>query len=318
MFRSYATGKKIDRRCQRLRSQCTRHSRRATFGRNNSQIIHSTITITNHAGSWSGLAFRTGLNPELYDSHPYLRGVVTDPAALWPGVLGIFFLVVGVVTYRRDFQAVSRDPREAFGLAALGPVFVAASLAAFAGEHFTQAPVLAELVPKWLPARLFIAYLVGVAHIAAASSFVARRYVRWSALCLAFMFTLFVLLMDLPGALSHPGTRIAWSLAARETTFAIGGLALFATATRGGHPRRSIALATIARMWTAVVLVFYGVENIVYPQFTPGVPDITVTQAWVPQPMLIAYITGIVLVAGGIAMAGKSTPAPPLRDAGCC
>jgi hypothetical protein len=149
---------------------------------------------------------------------------------------------------------------------------------------------------------LFIAYFVGAAHLAAAVSFVGRRYIRWSALCLALMFGLFVLLMDLPAALARPGIRLLWSLAARQTTFAIGALALFATTTRGDRPRRAATLATIARIWTAAVLVFYGVENILFPQFAPGVPSTTPTQAWVPLPTLIAYATGILLVAFGIAM----------------
>jgi len=224
---------------------------------------------------------------------------VIDPAAFWPGVLGISFLVVGIVTYRRDLQT---SPRYAFGLTALGPVLVAASIAAFAGEHFTAAPILARLVPKWMPARLFIAYFVGAAHLAAASSFVARRYIRWSSLGLALMFGLFVLLMDLPAALTHPAVRISWSLAARETTFAMGALALFATVTRRYRPHRARTLATMVRFWTAAVLIFYGVENILYPQFAPGVPDTTPTQAWIPLPILIAYATGTLLVAFGIAM----------------
>jgi len=224
---------------------------------------------------------------------------VTDPAAFWPGVLGISFLVVGIFTHRRDFQSGSRD---AFALTAFGPVFVAAALAAFAGEHFTAAAALAQIVPKWMPSRLFIAYFVGVAHLAAALSFVARRYIRCSALGLALMFALFVLLMDLPAAVTHPAIRMSWSLAARETTFAIGALALFATATRASRPHRAATLATIARIWTAGVLVFYGVENVLYPQFSPGVPDTTPTPAWIPLPMLIAYATGILLVACGIAM----------------
>ena len=224
---------------------------------------------------------------------------MTDPVAFWPGLLGISFLVVGIVTYRRDLQT---SPRYTFGLTALGPVLVAASLAAFSGEHFTAAPIIARFVPKWMPARLFIAYFVGAAHLAAASSYVARRYIRWSSLGLALMFGLFVLLMDLPAALTHPAVRISWSLAARQATFAIGALALFATATMDGSPRRAKTLAAIARVWTAAVLLFYGIENILYPQFTPGVPDLIPTQAWIPHPALIAYATGILLVAFGIAM----------------
>src|SRR6478752_61665 len=114
----------------------------------------------------------------------------------WPTLLGLLYLAAGTITYRRDFHPAGS--REAFGLVALGPAFVAAALAAFAGEHFTAAAGLATLIPKWMPAPLFIAYFVGVAHLAAASSFVARRYIRWSAFFLAVMFAPFVLLMDLP------------------------------------------------------------------------------------------------------------------------
>jgi uncharacterized membrane protein len=225
---------------------------------------------------------------------------VIYPAAFWPGILGISILLVGVFTYRRDFQSSSRDG--AFGLTALGPVFVAASIAAFAGEHFSAGPALAALVPKWLPAPLFIAYFVGVAHLAAAVSFVARRYIRWSALGLAVMFALFVLFMDLPAALKRPEVRIFWSLVARQATFSIGALALFAIATRNDNPRRAAAITMIARIWTAAVLIFYGIENALFPRFAPGVPSMVATQAWVPQPALIAYATGLLFIGFGFAM----------------
>ena len=116
------------------------------------------------------------------------------------------------------------------------------------------------------------------------------------------MFGLFVLLMDLPAALKRPEVRLFWSLAARQATFAIGALALFATVTHADRPRRAIVIATIARFWTAAVLVFYGMENFLFPKFAPGVPSTTPTAAWVPLPALIAYATGILLVALGVAM----------------
>jgi uncharacterized membrane protein len=206
-----------------------------------------------------------------------------------------------MITYRQDIRAAwSRDALA--GLVALGPTFVAASLAAFAGEHFTATASLAALVPKWLPARMFIAYFVGVAHLAAASSIVARRYIRWSAICLAVMFSLFVLLMDLPAAVAHPTNRIFWILVARETTFAIGALALFGANIMDRWPRVSTRVAAIARIWTAGVLVFYGVEHILHPEYSPGVPSSAVTAAWVPLPLAIAYATGALLIGFGIAM----------------
>ena len=205
-----------------------------------------------------------------------------------------------MISYQHDVHVASS--REAVGLLALGPAFVAASLAAFAGEHFTAASTIAAIVPKWLPAPLFIAYLVGVAHLAAATSFVAKRLVRWAALCLAIMFALFVLLMDLPGAISHPAARINWSLAARETTFSIGALALFAMDARSRWPGLSKVIVVIARLWTAGVLVFYGLENVLYPQYSPGVPDLIPAPSWIPLPIVVASVTGLLLIAFGLAM----------------
>ena len=225
---------------------------------------------------------------------------MTTATVIWATLLGLSFLVAGMITYRHDVGGVGSG--KVFGLVAFGPIFVAASLAAFAGEHFTAAGALAAMVPKWLPARLFIAYFVGVAHLAAALSFVARRYVWLSAICLAVMFALFVLLMDLPAALAQPTTRIFWILAARQTTFAIGALALFGTNIASRWPNVSTTVATIARIWTAGVLVFYGVSHVLHPEITPGVPSSVATAAWVPLPVAIAYATGILLIGFGIAM----------------
>jgi hypothetical protein len=224
---------------------------------------------------------------------------VTNPILFWPGVLGILFFVAGIITHRRDVAARSGDG--AFGLTAFGPAFVAASLAAFAGEHFTIAPTLARMIPKFMPARLFIAYFIGVAFLAAALSFVARRYVRWAGLGVALNFALFVLLMDLPSAIAHPTVRMAWSLPAREGTFAIGGLALF-LATKERHTGRGAILATFIRLWTAAVLVFYGIENVVFPQFAPGVPSQIPAPAWVPLAWAITCATGILVVIFGFMM----------------
>jgi uncharacterized membrane protein len=203
-------------------------------------------------------------------------------------------------TYRRDLLASSQHPGS--GVFALGPVFIAASLAAFAGEHFTAARQLAELVPKWMPARVFIAYFVGVALFAAALSLVARRCIRWSTIFLAIMFGLFVLLLHLPGAISNPAIRIGWIVTVRETTFALGAFALFGIAVQERRPALSKSAASIARFWAGMVIVFFGFEHILYPQYSPGVPDSLRTASWVPFPLALAYLTGILLIAFGIAM----------------
>ena len=61
-------------------------------------------------------------------------------------------------------------------------------------------------------------------------------------------------------------------------------------------------MASIARVWTGMVLIFYGVEHMLHPEISPGVPSSRVTSAWVPLPLVIAYLTGILLIGFGIAM----------------
>ncbi len=225
---------------------------------------------------------------------------MTTPAVFWPVLLGLGCLIAGIgLARRRGHEHGRREPSR---LSAFGPTFVGAALAAFAGVHFTAAAAIAQLVPAFLPAPLAIAYLVGVAHLAAALSFVTRRYVVWSSIGLALMFALFALLMDLPAAMARPSGRLGWILAARQSIFAVGALALFATETKGRWPHASRQVAMIARFWTAAVLVFYGTDHLLHPTLSPGVPSTMPIAAWIPLPHVMGYGTGILLLACGIAM----------------
>jgi uncharacterized membrane protein len=215
-----------------------------------------------------------------------------SPAVFWPSALGSAFFVAGCWLHRREL----RFP------AAIGPVFIAAPLAAFAGEHFTAARSIAGLVPEWMPARLFIAYFVGMAEVAAALSLVGRRCTRWSTILLAMMFGMFVLLMDLPAAVENPANRIYWILAVRQTTFAIGALALFSIEIRHRWPRSSHRLAAVSRSWAGMAILFYGSEHLLHPEGSPGVPSPKLTASWVPLPRLASYLTGILLVVFGAGM----------------
>ena len=223
-----------------------------------------------------------------------------NPAVLLPSALGATFFLAGIGTYRRDVLKRSLSFGSRF--LAIGPVLIAASLAAFAGEHFTAARSLAELVPQWMPTRLFIAYFVGAAHLAAALSLVARRCIRWSTMFLAIMFALFVLLLHLPNAIEHAANRVYWIFPVREGTFALGALALFGTEVRNKWPETSNRIAAVARGWTALAIIYFGIENILYPRYSPGVPDTKPTSSWVPFPNTIAYLTGILLVVFGAAI----------------
>lgn len=222
---------------------------------------------------------------------------------VWPSVLGVSALAAGLYRYRGDLRAPGSSLRSR--LLALGPAFIAAALAAFSGEHFTQAREFSRLVPAWLPWRVPVTYFVGACLLAAALSFVARRAVQWSAPLLALLFALFVLLLYLPSAVTHPAIRIVWIFPFREGTYAVGAFCVFVCARP--RAKHSNGLARALRLWTAVVAIFFGLQNILYPQFSPGVPDQQPTSAWVPLPHLLAWLTGAILIAMGIAMLFRKT-----------
>ena len=119
------------------------------------------------------------------------------PYIVWPWVSGLATLAVGLFVARRELSA----GRGLDKLVVLGPLFVAAPLAAFGAEHLTISQFVMGAVPQWMPARLFVTYFVGVSLLAAAASLALRRYVWLSASCLALMFVLFVTTMHVPNAL---------------------------------------------------------------------------------------------------------------------
>jgi len=222
---------------------------------------------------------------------------------LWPSALGLSFLAAGLWTYRDELFGQT-SPGES-KILSLAPVFIAAPLATFAGEHFTATQDLARLVPKWLPGRVPITYFVGGALIAAALSFVARRSMQWSAPLLSLMFALFVLTLHLPNAIANAGTRIFWVFPFRESEFALGALSVFVYESPDSWVNQSGRFALIARLWTAITIIYFGSQNLLYPQYSPGVPDQRPTSAWVPAPLFVAYLTGAILVALGTAMLSK-------------
>ncbi len=227
-----------------------------------------------------------------------------DPTIFWPGILGLGFLTAGLVSYRKEL--VASHERRIFSLAVFGPTFIAASLAAFAGEHFTIAKQMTGLVPRWMPAPLFVVYFVGVAHVCASLSLVVKRCVKWAGLGIALMFALFVLTLFLPSAIRNPHVRIVWIFPLREGTYCMGGIALFAIAIKKRLPNLARRLATLTGLWASLALVYFGTQNILFPQFTPGVPDARPTWPWVPIPHALACVVGTLLIIfGGAALARK-------------
>src|SRR5580704_11439339 len=215
---------------------------------------------------------------------------------------GVVALVAGLFLVRGRFTAASGAGR----ILVLGPVFEAVALAIFAAEHFLSARDLMGIVPHWLPGALFWTYFVGAALLAAAISFIAWRYVRWSATLLALLFLIIVATVDLPNLPKEIHERLFWTLTVRETAFAGGAMVLAGSLWPRGKSAGTL-LMMLGRFFVACVFIFYAIEHFLFPRFVPGVPLAKMTPAWMPAPVTLAYFVGATLFAAGVGLMIRHT-----------
>src|ERR1700745_208004 len=132
----------------------------------------------------------------------------------------------GILLFLVALWAAKSDIARARGLdkiVALSNLCFAIPLAVFGAEHLAGAKFLMLLVPSYMPWRLFWAYFVGFALLAASLSIATIIQVRWSGLLFGIMMFLFVAMLDIPGALANPRDRFGWTFVIREMSFAGGG-----------------------------------------------------------------------------------------------
>ena len=228
-----------------------------------------------------------------------LAGFRLPRGIFWLYLSASILLVVGLVKILKD------ELPQTHGLGKIMPfgrLFFAIPLAVFGTEHFTNTADIANIVPRWFPAHVFWVYLVGTALIAAALSIAVQIQSPLAATLLGVMFFSFVLLIDLPGIMAHPGNRFFWALALRETAFSGGALAYAGSHGRSGRIRGVPGLVTVGRFFIAIPAVFFGVEHFLHPEFAPGVPLAKIIPLWVPGRLAWAYLAGTVLVAAGVAL----------------
>ena len=234
--------------------------------------------------------------------------LLTIPSTvIWSYSAGGVVLALGPTIFLRD------DWQKAQGfdkLILFGPLFYAAPLATFGTEHFTLTAAIASIVPKWIPWHLFWAYLVGACFIAAALSLVTRIQARLSASLLALTFFLFVVLMDAPVWAHHPRNQIGLTLTLRELSFSGGPLALAASLTGQCRGRGTHILATIARYFVAIPVLFFSFEQFKHGDHVPGVPLQPLTPQYVYGHAIWTYLAAVVYaVTGTMLLVGKKTRA---------
>ena len=214
--------------------------------------------------------------------------------ALWMSVAGIALLVIGLWAARSDIAKARGLGR----IVALTNLCFAVPLAVFGAEHFSLGSSMIDLVPPYMPVRLFWIYFVGAALIVASLSIATKIHVRWSGLLFGIMMLLFVAMIHLPGAI-RSGDRIIWTIVFREMSFGGGGLVLAGVALAQLRERNNL-LITVGRVLIAITAIFFGVQHFLHPLAVPAVPLAKQMPTWIPARAVVDYLTGAFLIAGGV------------------
>ena len=203
----------------------------------------------------------------------------------------IALLVIGLLAAKNDIARARGSDK----IVALTYVCFAIPLAAFGAEHLTMGKLMMNMVPSYMPGRLFWVYFVGFALIAASLSIATKIQVKWSGLLFGTMMLLFVAMVHLPGAISTGG-RIPWTIVFREMSFGGGGFVLAGIAMGA----RGKSLITLGRLLIAATTIFFSVQHFLHPLALPGVPLQKEMVPWIPARALIDYLTGVFLIVGGV------------------
>jgi uncharacterized membrane protein len=220
---------------------------------------------------------------------------------------GIALFLIGVLASKNDIV-------EAGGLdkiVALSNLCFALPLAVFGVEHLSGARFIMNDVPAYMPWRLFWAYFVGCALIAASLSIVTKIVVRWSGLLFGIMMFLFVVMLHIPRALANPHDRIPWVIVFREMSFGGAGWILAGNAMDGWRGQVNSTLITVGRRLIAIAMIFFGIEHFLHAAGLPGVPLEKQMPTWIPGRVLIDYVTGAaLLIVGASILLGRKARIP--------
>lgn len=221
--------------------------------------------------------------------------LLLSPTAVSMSAAGFAVLVIGLWAAKSDISRARGIDK----VVALTYLCYGLPLAVFGMLHLADSKSLLNLVPSYMPFRMFWVYFVGVALIAASLSIVTKTQVQWSALLFGTMMFLFVAMLDLPGGI-RAGGRIVWTIAARESSFGGAGWVLAGIAMGGYSSGNGKRLIIVGRVFIAIASIFFGVEHFLHPLGLPGVPLQKQMPTWVPARPIIDYVTGAFLIVAGV------------------
>jgi uncharacterized membrane protein len=184
----------------------------------------------------------------------------------------------------------------------VGRIFVAISLVVFGVQHFIYGGFVATLVPAFMPGRLFWAYFVGVAFVAAAIGILTKMLARPAATMLGVMFFLFVVLLHIPRIVGNSSDGNEWTSGFVALAMC-GGAWILASAAPLDEREKADPFLKLGKYFFALAFVAFGIQHFVYARYGAGLGP-----PWYLGRPLWACLFGAVLMApGGAILLGKKT-----------
>ncbi|HKQ11856.1 MAG TPA: DoxX family protein [Steroidobacteraceae bacterium] len=138
-------------------------------------------------------------------------GVVKDPLSIlpWLGFTERLEVAAGAL-----MLAASQVPGTQFADRAMlaGRIAFGVCLPIFGLSHWAYAQFTADMIPAFIPAHLFWAYVTGAGHVLAGVAILANMLTRLAATLFAAMVSGFVLLLHVPRVVHDPGSRAEWTM----------------------------------------------------------------------------------------------------------
>lgn len=157
--------------------------------------------------------------------------------------------------------------------------------------------VMGMAVPAHIPGYQPLVYASAVLLILAGLALNVERLAAIASLVLAAFFTLSVLALQAPNAVTALTTWVTWEGIAEGVVMGLGGVLAF-TWTQGTGEARAAAILRIVRPLFGLCLIVFGTSEFVYASFTAAM-----VPAYLPPSQLAwAYFTGAAQIAAGVAI----------------
>ncbi len=189
-----------------------------------------------------------------------------------------------------------------------GRIIFAIAIFAFGVQHFVWARSAGPTVPiiPFVPAIPWLAYLTGVALLAAGLCIASNIRARLAEMLLGTMFLLCDLSLEVSQVAAHP-----FDIGIRTVAFEILILCASAFTLAGILPKERNEFGPLEGVVSSLIKsgpylfaissVVFGVSHFLIPRFIASL-----IPAWIPGPGLFwAYLTGVIFIASGVTIGAK-------------